>query len=104
VRSLAADVSIYEPGYSRSGWKNSNWRGPIWLPINYLLVQALTGIDASAAEQLRENLIETVEAQWVSDGRFYEYYHAETGEGLGADHQTGWTALVANLIYEKYRR
>ena len=103
VRSIAADESIYEPGYSTSGWKNSNWSGPIWMPINYLLVQALTGIDTGAADELRANLIRTVEDQWQADGRFYEYYNAETGAGLGADHQTGWTALVANLIYEKYK-
>ena len=47
-------------------------------------------------------LIANVEAQWQDSGRFWEYYHAEMGQGLGADHQTGWTALVANLISEKY--
>jgi hypothetical protein len=104
VRSLAADESIYEPGYSTSGFKNSNWRGPIWLPINYLLVQSLSTIDATVSDQLRENLIKLVEAQWQQDQRFHEYYDAETGQGLGADHQTGWTALVANLIYEKYKK
>jgi glycogen debranching enzyme len=102
VRSLSADESIYEPGYSQSGFKNSNWRGPIWIPINYLLVQTLNGIDPKVSDQLRANLIKTVEDQWRADGRFHEYYDAETGAGLGADHQTGWTALIANLIYEKY--
>ncbi len=103
VRSLSADEAIYEPGYSQSGFKNSNWRGPIWLPINYLLVQALRDIDPKVSDQLRENLIKTVEDQWQTDNRFHEYYDAATGAGLGADHQTGWTALVANLIYEKYQ-
>jgi len=102
VRSLSADESIYEPGYSTSGWKNSNWRGPIWMPINYMLVRTLTDIDPTLADRLRDNLISCVETQWLDDGRFHEYYDAETGAGLGADHQTGWTALVANLIYEKY--
>ncbi|MBN1812582.1 MAG: hypothetical protein JXA14_12155 [Anaerolineae bacterium] len=104
VRSLSADSAIYEPGYSESGWKNSNWRGPIWMPINYLLVQRLEETHPKIADQLRESLITNVEAQWQTTGRFWEYYHAETGQGLGADHQTGWTALVANLIHEKYAK
>ena len=102
IRSLSADSELYEPGYSQSGWKNSNWRGPVWLPINYLLVQAIAEHDPALAEQLRENLIAAVEDEWQRTGHFFEYYHAETGEGLGADHQTGWTALVANLIYERW--
>lgn len=102
IRSLSADSGIYEPGYSLSGWKNSNWRGPVWLPINYLLVQTIAAHDPALAEELRENLIATVENEWQRTGHFFEYYHAETGEGLGADHQTGWTALVANLIHERW--
>jgi mannosyl-oligosaccharide glucosidase len=102
IRSLSADSAIYEPGYSESGWKNSNWRGPIWLPVNYLLVQRLAETHPTLADQLREALIANVEAQWRATSRFWEYYDAETGQGLGADHQTGWTALVANLVYEKY--
>ena len=104
VRSLSRDSKLYEPGYSKTGWKNSNWRGPVWLPINYLLVQALADHDPALAEDLRENLVETVEGEWERTGHFFEYYHAETGEGLGADHQTGWTALVANLIAERWGR
>jgi mannosyl-oligosaccharide glucosidase len=100
IRSLSADSEIYEPGHSESGWKNSNWRGPIWLPLNYLIVQRLEETHPAVAYQLRENLIGNVEAQWRETERFWEYYHAETGEGLGADHQTGWTALVANLVHE----
>ncbi|MBC7248876.1 MAG: hypothetical protein H5T62_01200 [Anaerolineae bacterium] len=102
IRSLSADSELYEPGYSQSGWKNSNWRGPVWLPINYLLVQTMAGYDSTLAEELRENLIAAVESEWQRTGHFFEYYHAETGEGLGADHQTGWTALVANLIHERW--
>ncbi|MFL7792016.1 MAG: trehalase family glycosidase [Anaerolineae bacterium] len=104
IRSLSADSAIYEPGYSETGWKNSNWRGPIWMPINYLLVQRLEETHPEIADQLRANIIANIEAQWQTTGRFWEYYHAETGEGLGADHQTGWTALVANLIHEKYAK
>jgi hypothetical protein len=102
IRSLSADSAIYEPGHSETGWKNSNWRGPIWMPINYLLVQRLEETHPEIADQLRKALITNIEAQWQATDRFWEYYHAETGEGLGADHQTGWTALVANLIHEKY--
>jgi len=102
IRSLSADSELYEPGCSQSGWKNSNWRGPVWLPINYLLVQAIAKHDPALAEKLRENLITAVESEWQRTGHFFEYYHAETGEGLGADHQTGWTALAANLIYERW--
>ena len=100
IRSLSADSDIYEPGHSSTGWKNSNWRGPIWMPLNYLLVKRLEETHPEVGCQLRENLIANVEAQWRATGRFWEYYHAETGEGLGADHQTGWTALVANLVHE----
>jgi hypothetical protein len=102
IRSLSADSDIYEPGHSESGWKNSNWRGPVWMPLNYLLVQRLEQGHPQIAEQLRQNLVANVEAQWRATGHFWEYYHAETGEGLGADHQTGWTALAANLIAEKW--
>jgi hypothetical protein len=65
-------------------------------------VQALREHDAALAEQLRENLVATVEREWQSIHRFYEYYHANNSAGLGADHQTGWTALVANLIEERW--
>jgi len=104
VRSLSKDDKLYEPGYSTSGWKNSNWRGPVWIPINYLLVQTLSKQDPALAEKLRQNLVTTVEREWQARHHFYEYYQAETGEGLGADHQTGWTALVANLIRERWGR
>ncbi|SCZ68406.1 MGH1-like glycoside hydrolase domain-containing protein [Thiohalomonas denitrificans] len=130
----------YEPGESLSTMfgGNSNWRGPVWFPINYLLIVALrrfaeyygpefriecpTGsgnrlsIDA-IADQLAERLLRLFRRG--PDGRrpiygdheklqtdphfrdhllFHEYFHGDTGRGLGASHQTGWTALVANLI------
>jgi hypothetical protein len=44
--------------------------------------------------------VELVETDWERTGRFHEYFDAETGEGLGADAQAGWTALVANLVVE----
>jgi hypothetical protein len=130
----------YEPAESTS-WLfggNSNWRGPVWFPINYLLVEVLrtyhrylgdefrvecpTGsgqmlnLREVAAELARRLVtIFTEDAQgrrpvfggyerFQSDPRwhdlipFHEYFHAETGAGLGASHQTGWTGLVADLI------
>jgi hypothetical protein len=104
IRSMPADSPFYESGYSASGWKNSNWRGPVWIPINYLLVNRVDEVDIGLGNWLREILITNIDQNWQQTGRFYEYYDAENGEGLGADHQTGWTALVANLIYEKYHQ
>ena len=71
------------------------------LPI---FVQRVEEVDPAVGDELRENLIANVEGNWQASGRFYEYYDGDTGTGLGADHQTGWTALVANLIYEKYHK
>ena len=114
----------YEPGESRSGLfgGNSNWRGPVWFPLNFLLIDAAQRTHAKAenrllADRLRQDLIALFRAG--PDGRrpvlgdvelfqtdprgslrpwFYEYFHGDTGAGLGASHQTGWTALVATLI------
>jgi hypothetical protein len=134
----------YEPGESKSSLfgGNSNWRGPIWLPINYFLLRALSrfheylGPDFRVllpGEEGREvNLQEVVDLlvqrllgifrrnaegvvpahppdspfqtdpHWRGLCLFYEYYHGETGQGLGASHQTGWSGLVANLIKWQY--
>jgi len=132
----------YEPGESRT-WLfggNSNWRGPVWFPINYLLIEALqryhlfyggsftmefpTGsgnrmdLDQIARELARRLICLFVpdangkRAALAADPRFandshwrellwfHEYYNGDTGAGLGANHQTGWTALVARLIEE----
>ena len=130
----------YVPGESDNDLfgGNSNWRGPVWIPLNYMIVQILhqrhcfyresvrvsfpTGSDHTAnleeiATALRERLIDLFRVK--DDGKrtvygddnwfyqrpgnadllqFYEYYHGETGEGLGASHQTGWSALIAALI------
>jgi hypothetical protein len=130
----------YEPGESRSGLfgGNSNWRGPIWFPVNVLLADALRTYDrflgedaavevptgsgqrltaAQAADAIDARLItlfrrgadgrrpadgKRIEASgdplWSEHVTFYEYYDGDTGEGLGATHQTGWTALVAHLL------
>jgi len=130
----------YEPGESSTGLfgGNSNWRGPIWFPINYLIIEALeryhyfyrdtlrvefpTGSGRKlnlqqAANELGRRLsglflpddqgrrpCQGAEARFATDPfwrelvLFHEYFHAETGQGLGASHQTGWTALVIRLL------
>ena len=128
----------YAPGESDSGLfgGNSNWRGPVWLPVNVLLVDAMrtyahgAGNDlevelptgsgqqrnlSQAADDLSERLIGLFrtgpggrrpsqphdhpdDPLWNAHPTFSEYFHGDTGEGLGASHQTGWTSLVAHLI------
>ncbi len=136
-QSLSID---YEPGESRTALfgGNSNWRGPVWFPVNVLLADALRtydtfcGADVSvevpsgsgerltlgqAADAIDARLValfrvgtagrrpcdgERIEASddplWRAQLSFNEYFDGDTGEGLGATHQTGWTALVAHLI------
>lgn len=100
IRSTSTDSVLYRPGYADQRGANSSWRGPIWLPINYLLVDAIAEHDPAFAADLRLRLVELVETDWEATRRFHEYFDAETGEGLGADAQAGWTALVANLVIE----
>jgi hypothetical protein len=136
----------YVPGESNSGLfgGNSNWRGPVWLPVNYMLIQSIekfhrflgdnftvvapcagddeltlnqaaTLIAERVADIYRRDQSGTVPAlrtqplfqtdgNWCDLLLFYEYFHADTGQGLGAQHQTGWTGLVANLVMRRYRR
>jgi hypothetical protein len=130
----------YDPGEGTSGLfgGNSNWRGPVWFPMNYLLVEALERYDhfygdtltvecpagsgrmltlGQVALELSTRLTRTFLAG--ADGRrpchgddarfardphwrelvlFHEYFHGDTGRGLGASHQTGWTALVVRAL------
>ncbi|NCS21784.1 MAG: glucosidase [Microcystis aeruginosa G11-06] len=141
---------LYEPGEAgdcpvHTG--NSNWRGPIWFPVNFLIIDSLYKfhdyihdclgdefkVEFPTGERGR-NTLEQVAVEiskrliriFLLDGSgkrpvygdnpklrqlfktpdgqdlilFYEYFHGDTGQGLGASHQTGWTGLVANLIYQ----
>ena len=136
----------YLPGESNTSsfGGNSNWRGPIWFPINYLLIEALqrygrfycekftvefpTGSGkmltlAQVASGLSERLTRlflpdstgmrplhgklekfAVDKHWRDLVLFYEYFNAETGQGLGASHQTGWTALVTRFFEESVKK
>jgi hypothetical protein len=132
----------YEPAESSTALfgGNSNWRGPLWFPVNYLLIESLqkfhyfygdslkvtfpTGstnilnLWEVAAELSRrlirlfqrgtdgrrpamgQNAIWQHHAHWRDLLLCYEYFHGDTGAGLGASHQTGWTGLVAKLIQQ----
>ncbi len=132
----------YEPGESSTGLfgGNSNWRGPVWFPVNFLLVESLqkfhhylgndfkvecpTGSGKMmtlwevAAEISRrmtriflrdesgrrpvhaENALYHEDANWQDLVLFYEYFHGDSGAGVGASHQTGWTGLVAKLLQQ----
>ncbi|GAB1690660.1 MGH1-like glycoside hydrolase domain-containing protein [Krasilnikovia sp. M28-CT-15] len=135
----------YEPAESTSGLfgGNSNWRGPVWMPVNYLLVEALrefaefygddlkveyptgSGVQVTLAE-VADDVSRRLVSLFVPDswGRrplyganemfqnhpdwkdlvvFPEYFHGDNGAGLGAWHQTGWTALVVDLILTLHR-
>jgi len=124
----------YWPGESRGGFfgGNSNWRGPIWFPINYLLIEALQRYDhyygpsfqvefptgsgnRLTLGQVALELSRRLTRLFLPDGEtedrgkrppvaqeepwlFHEYFDAETGRGLGASHQTGWTALIVRCL------
>jgi hypothetical protein len=132
----------YEPGESSTGLfgGNSNWRGPIWFPLNYLLIESLqkfhhylgdgfrvecpTGsgqmmtlweVAAEISRRLTRIFLQDGDgrrpvhggdqrykndAHWRDLPLFYEYFHGDTGVGVGASHQTGWTALVAKLMQQ----
>ncbi len=136
----------YEPGESELGLfgGNSNWRGPVWFPVNMLLIEALKTfqsyygddflvecpVGTGKMQTLRE-VADALSARLAAlflpgaDGRrpfwgddtlaatdphfkdclmFHEHFHGDTGRGLGASHQTGWTGLVANLIVGLHRK
>jgi len=130
----------YEPGESRLGLfgGNSNWRGPIWMPVNYLLIESLQKFhgyygddfliecptasgNTMTIRQAANEIACRLTRIFLRDknGRravfnhsekmqndphfrdhilFYEHFHGDTGRGIGAEHQTGWTGLIANLL------
>jgi len=132
----------YEPAESTTELfgGNSNWRGPVWFPVNYLLIKALrrfrqyfgeafkvecpTGSGQwmnldEVADEIARRLISTFQLDpqgrrpvfggnqkfqsdphWRDCILFHEYFHGDTGEGIGASHQTGWTALAACMIQD----
>ena len=132
----------YEPAESSSYLfgGNSNWRGPVWMPVNYLLIEALqkfghyygdTFMVDDPSNTTKQRTLDEVasdlsrrltglftrdvdghRAIWGANQKlrndphfrdyalFYEYFHGDTGQGLGASHQTGWTALIAKLIQQ----
>ena len=132
----------YEPGESSSSMfgGNSNWRGPIWLPLNYLIINSLRKyyeyygdsytyeFPAGSGKKMTLNQIANQLTKRIlnifkrnEEGKFqyhagdqscwtdkhfkehhlfYEFFHGDTGQGLGASHQTGWTALIINLLLE----
>lgn len=100
IRSLSAASPLYAAGSGGEG-VNANWRGPVWVPINYLLVRALEEIDPSFAAEIRLRVVNAVENDWRQTGRLHEFFDGDTGEGLGADFYAP-TAMVANLIAEAW--
>jgi len=132
----------YEPAESGTGLfgGNSNWRGPVWFPVNYLLIESLqkfhyylgdqykveypTGsgsqstlwqVAAEISRRLTHIFLRNTEGKrpvfggtkrfqddphWRNNILFYEYFHGDNGAGIGANHQTGWTGLVAKLIQQ----
>ncbi len=91
----------YVPGESDTGLfgGNSNWRGPIWFPINYLVVEALERYDGRRPCHGDDRRF-AEDPHWRDLVLFSEYFHGETGRGVGASHQTGWTALVARFLHD----
>lgn len=132
----------YDPGDSTSDMfgGNSNWRGPVWMPLNFLIIQSIKQFgkfygdtlqveyprgsgNSMNLEQVAKELTKRVfdlfyldelderrcyeKYNWFykqKDNRhlvlFYEYFHGDSGKGLGASHQTGWTALIAHLLQD----
>jgi hypothetical protein len=131
----------YEPAEAVAKIKggNSNWRGPIWLPTNFLLIESLRKLGHAYGssfavslpgggpprlfQELAHDLADRLIRLFTKDGAgrrpvyggsrlfqedphwrdhllFYEYFHGDNGAGLGASHQTGWTALVGSLLDE----
>ncbi len=100
IRSMSAASADYLPGVAGPGI-NANWRGPVWVPINYLIVEALSDIDGPLSAEIRGRVVGNVEQDWQQTGRLHEFFDGNTGRGLGADNES-WTALVANFIHDAW--
>jgi hypothetical protein len=142
VPGLPGAAIDYEPAESTTSMYggNSNWRGPVWMPTNYLVLRSLLLYDELLGSEFtvehptgsgRQHTLREVAADladrligiWLPDGTgrrpvaggqpllaedpawkdnllFYEYFHGDNGAGLGASHQTGWTALVVDLLLD----
>lgn len=136
--SFAGRKISYEPAESLEKIKggNSNWRGPVWLQVNFMLIESLRTFDKAFKDalyvvdtkgrklychQIADLFVAKIlqifkkdrkgkrpylgedfpyhsDPLWSEHLLFHEYFNPETGKGMGASHQTGWTALVANLI------
>jgi hypothetical protein len=146
-RHAGMDLSVaYRPAESDTGLfgGNSNWRGPIWFPVNFLLIESLqkfhhyygddfriecptgSGVLTSLAEVANELALRLSriflknadglrpvfnhhpqlqnDPHFSDHLQFYEYFHGDTGRGVGASHQTGWTGLIAKLLMPRYAR
>ncbi|MDT5152132.1 MAG: hypothetical protein QOI01_3865 [Mycobacterium sp.] len=143
IQGVRAGID-YEPAESTTAMfgGNSNWRGPVWFPLNYLIARALeryheffgddftieypTGSGTSTtlevvAADIWKRLVDIFlvdgdgrrpcfgavdrlqnDPRWRDDVLFYEYFNGDDGAGLGASHQTGWTALVADVIRRRH--
>ncbi|MBP1625812.1 MAG: hypothetical protein H6Q00_287 [Holophagaceae bacterium] len=137
-RGFCTQQVKYQPGDSdtRLFGGNSNWRGPVWFPVNFLILESLekfhsyygsefrvecptgSGKRLSLGE-IRGELQGRLSSLFLADGQgrrpaveslhqdaegcplplFHEFFHGETGRGLGASHQTGWTALIAQILH-----
>jgi len=107
LRSLAKSDELF-------GTNENYWRGPIWINVNYLAISALfyykenaltaeiRDACASTYAKLRSNVIDNIASQYEEKGYLYEQYHPLSGEGQRAHPFTGWTALVVNMIAERY--
>jgi hypothetical protein len=140
------DLSVrYQPAESDSGLfgGNSNWRGPIWFPVNFLIIESLQkfhhyygddfliecptgsgryltieGVANELAVRLSRIFLKDADERRPVFGHcprmqtdphfrdhvhFYEYFHGDTGRGVGASHQSGWTGLIAKLLMPRYQ-
>jgi hypothetical protein len=143
VNGMDLQVS-YQSGESNSGLfgGNSNWRGPVWFPLNFLIIESLqkfhhyygddfriecpTGSHQTLTiNEIANELATRLTRLFLKDSRgrraiyghhpklqqdanfsehilFYEYFHGDSGRGVGASHQTGWTGLIAKLLMPRY--